>query len=268
MTKEELIQMFVDNLTPLVKHDKEINEWKDGSELSNKEFQDLINWMCYATICIMLKSNMGELEQSAIQDCQHYMKVIEKKFEKAGFDDVEKMLIEILEENVEEWIDILETAAKQYREENPQEFENGDVVNQESGNDSTEVAIFKLHTYFLGEVISREDDVIDFIKKYSSVKPQILGLFVTANVYYSHLMTVKLGKINPPKNEPIVKYNKELLNLTEGVLQDVSKKFIIGNVDEDQFDKDMQEIMQDHYDEFIKKMYKRIFKEIQKAQQK
>lgn len=268
MTNKTLEKKVIELLIPIVSNDKEIREYINESGFTEEEANYVLVWLisCCIYNCVNPKKNKEamELVQGALED----MKKAQNLLEEAKFENVNESLFDLFKENFPEWYQIVaeqEWFKPILRTAEDAEDEEEDQSAEEVNDRATTATTLSLK--IMKGIMQREDDVQELVDKINGDELiSGVALHIALKVLLIHL--IRCAK----DEEPLPKFSPFSSCLKEGiaVLQEAYEKNAeeLKNVNKfDELEKEIDEIVEDHYREFIKKMYKQIIRLIESARQ-
>lgn len=248
--ESKVLKVLLKAFTPIVLNDKDIIEFIEKNELDQEEGQLVAFWLVSAAAGFYLSACNDPKYKNDITEAAENLTFAETQLSKK-YNDIHNVLDSVLKDNIEEWFDIIH---KDLQKEN---IESKESDNTEEMDDVDDVIAFYQKALF--PIIIREDDVTEYAQQFDGKLGNFIVNFICVLILLK-LATNYASDENRP-NDPLgrnamevvkrlMKLSKDMLDTIEGAVSD-SKNF----------QANIAEIVNDHYNEFVKKMYKSFVKQ-------
>jgi len=276
--KNQILAEFLEVLQPTILGDKDIQKFIVESNLTKEQAQYVVLWFVCACLISFIDQDKNEDARGIVASSMNNIKEAEEFLEKEGYENVHDLLVEEFNANANEWYDIISKAdcfkpflkGSKSEEEAPKrklhkgEEDEGEKVQMPEWIQKG----IKVSLAALSFVFNREDDIDEFLAhmKDDEVKGWAL-LILASGLLAFHLDNCAKGKEQLPEEiSPFAHDVEEAAAACQYMfkqnVESLSKQ--ISNFDK--FMGKIMEIIDDHYKEFIKKMYKQLYKMIQEAE--
>jgi len=273
--KNQILAEFLEVLQPTILGDKDIQKFIVESNLTKEQAQYVVLWFVCACLISFIDQDKNEDARHIVASAMNNIKEAEEFLEKEGYEKVHDLLVEEFNENAKEWYEIISKSdcfkpflkGAKSEEAPKRKLRKGEEENQGVEMPEWIKNGIKVCLTALSFVFNREDDVDEFLAhmKDDEVKGWAL-LLLASGLLAFHLDNCVKGREQLPEElSPFAKDVEEAAAACQYMfkqnVESLSKQ--ISNFDK--FMGKIMEIIDDHYKEFIKKMYKQLYKMIQEA---